>query len=110
MIDLVLPLHFTIPRMTLPMANTPSKQEVISRWSETAPYWEKHRAIIREMFAPVTQALIEDAQITSGSIVLDVANGPGEQALTIAELVGTDGKVAGIDPVPEMVEAARREA
>jgi len=85
-------------------------EEVIKRWSETAPYWEKHRATIREMFAPVTLALIEEAQITRGSAVLDVATGPGEPALAIAELVGSEGKVLGIDAVPEMVEAARREA
>jgi len=85
-------------------------QEAISRWSETAPYWEKHRGVIREMFAPVTQALIEAAQIRRGAAVLDVATGPGEPALTIAEFVGHEGKVLGIDPVPEMVEAARREA
>ncbi len=85
-------------------------QEVIIRWSETAAYWEKHRAIIREMFAPVTQALVEAARIARGNAVLDVATGPGEPALTIAELVGTEGKVMGIDAVAEMVEAARREA
>lgn len=85
-------------------------QEVISRWSETAPYWEKHRAVIREMFAPVTQALIEAAQIRRRNHVLDVATGPGEPALTIAEMLGAEGKVVGIDAVPEMVEAARREA
>src|SRR5580700_1587261 len=85
-------------------------QEVISGWSETAPFWEKHRATIREMFAPVTQVLIEAARIARGSAVLDLATGPGEPALAIAELVGTAGKVLGIDPVPEMVEAARREA
>lgn len=85
-------------------------QEAISRWSETAPYWEKHRAVIREMFAPVTEALIEAAQIRRGSAVLDIATGPGEPALAIAEFVGNEGKVLGIDPVPQMVEAARREA
>ena len=85
-------------------------QEAISRWSETAPYWEKHRAVIREMFAPITQALIEAAHIRRGSAVLDIATGPGEPALAIAEFVGNEGKVLGIDPVPEMVEAARREA
>jgi ubiquinone/menaquinone biosynthesis C-methylase UbiE len=85
-------------------------QEVISGWSETAPFWEKHRATIREMFAPVTQALIEAALIARGSAVIDLATGPGEPALTVAEFVGTAGKVLGIDPVPEMVEAARREA
>jgi len=85
-------------------------QEAINSWSETAPYWEKHRATIREMFAPITQALIDHAGITSGSNVLDVGTGPGEPALAIAELVGSGGKVLGIDPVPEMVAAARREA
>ena len=85
-------------------------KEVISQWSESAPYWEKHREIIREMFAPITQALIADAEITSRRAVLDLATGPGEPALSIAELVGPEGKVVGIDAVPEMVEAARREA
>lgn len=85
-------------------------QEVISRWSETAPYWEKHRAVIREMFAPVTEALIEAAHVTRGSAVLDIATGPGEPALAVAEFVGNEGKVLGIDAVPEMAEAARREA
>lgn len=85
-------------------------REVISQWSESAPYWEKHREIMHEMFAPVTQALIEDAEITGRRAVLDVATGPGEPALTIADLIGPEGKVMGTDAVPEMVEAARREA
>jgi SAM-dependent methyltransferase len=90
-------------------------QEVINAWRSSAPYWEKHREIIRQMFAPVTRALvedahIEDAQIGKGHSVLDVATGPGEPALSIAALVGPEGRVLGIDPVPEMVEAARRAA
>jgi ubiquinone/menaquinone biosynthesis C-methylase UbiE len=98
--------------MEVPDQLTPMKQdkEVISQWSESAPYWEKHREIIREMFAPVTQALLEDAEIATGQLVLDVATGPGEPALSIADLVGPEGKVFGVDAVPEMVEAARREA
>jgi ubiquinone/menaquinone biosynthesis C-methylase UbiE len=99
-------------KMGTPEQKTPMEKdkEVISQWSESAPYWEKHREIIREMFAPITQALIEDAEITTGRVVLDVATGPGEPALSIAGLVGSEGKVFGIDAVPEMVEAARREA
>jgi ubiquinone/menaquinone biosynthesis C-methylase UbiE len=84
-------------------------KEVIGQWSESAPYWEKHREIIREMFEPVTQALIEDAEINECRSVLDVATGPGEPALTIAGLIGPEGKVVGTDAVPAMVEAARRE-
>src|SRR5580693_3201734 len=85
-------------------------QEVINAWRSSAPYWEKHREIIRQMFAPVTQALIDDARIATGDAVLDVATGPGEPALTIAALVGPAGKVYGVDPVREMVEAGRRAA
>jgi ubiquinone/menaquinone biosynthesis C-methylase UbiE len=85
-------------------------QDVINRWSDAAPFWEKHREIIRQMFAPVTAALSQDGLIACGCTVLDIATGPGEPALTIASSVGLTGRVFGIDPVPEMVEAARREA
>jgi ubiquinone/menaquinone biosynthesis C-methylase UbiE len=86
------------------------EQEVINRWTGSAPYWEKHREIIRQMFAPVTETLVDDAQIGTGHVVLDIAVGPGEPALSLAALVGPSGKVFGIDPIPEMVAAARRAA
>lgn len=86
------------------------KQEIIGRWSESAPYWEKYRPVITGMFAPVAQALMEDARIGNGNAVLDLATGPGEPALTIAETVGPEGMVVGTDVAPEMVEAAQREA
>jgi SAM-dependent methyltransferase len=60
------------------------------------------------MFAPITQALIEDAKIVRGNRVLDVGTGPGEPALTVANLVGPEGKVSGVDPSADMVAAARR--
>ncbi len=85
-------------------------QQAIDGWIGVAPFWEKHREIIRQMFAPVTQALIEDGLIGSGHAVLDIATGPGEPALSVAGVVGPEGKVFGIDPVPEMVAAARRAA
>jgi SAM-dependent methyltransferase len=62
------------------------------------------------MFAPVAQALVVDAQIASRQKVLDVATGPGEPALTLAEIVGPEGKVFGIDPIPDMIAGARRAA
>ena len=85
-------------------------QAVIDRWSGAAPSWEKHRETLRQMFAPVTQALIEDARIAAGHTVLDVATGPGEPALGIAPVIGTEGRIVGIDPIPGMVAAARRAA
>jgi ubiquinone/menaquinone biosynthesis C-methylase UbiE len=85
-------------------------EEVIKRWQGSAPFWDKHRNIIRGMFAPVTRALIEDAEIGSQDSVLDVATGPGEPALSIAALAGPNGKVFGVDAIQGMVAAARGEA
>jgi SAM-dependent methyltransferase len=62
------------------------------------------------MFAPVSEALIEDAEIAPGNSVLDVATGPGEPALRIAKLVGSSGEVVGIDSVAGMIDASRRTA
>lgn len=83
-------------------------QELVNRWSGAAPFWEKHREMIRQMFAPVTQALIQDGAIGRGHAVLDIATGPGEPALDVAAFVGPEGRVVGIDLIPEMVAAARR--
>jgi ubiquinone/menaquinone biosynthesis C-methylase UbiE len=85
-------------------------QDVINRWTGSAPYWEKNREMIGRMFAPITQALVEDAEIGGGHVVLDVATGPGEPALSLAAVVGPEGKIFGIDPIPEMVAGARRAA
>src|ERR1700733_2095402 len=85
-------------------------EEVIKRWRVSAPFWEKHRDIIRGMFAPITQALIEDAEIGTQDCVLDVATGPGEPALSVAAVVGPEGKVVGGDPIHGMIAAARTEA
>src|SRR5437870_3535494 len=82
----------------------------VGNWSESAPYWEKNRDIIRRMFAPITEALIKDAHISPGDSVLDIGTGPGEPALTVARFLGPNGKACGVDPTPEMIAAAQREA
>lgn len=84
--------------------------DVLREWRESAAYWEKHSGIIRTMFAPVTEALIEEAGIVEGQTVLDVAGGPGEPSLTIAERVGPTGAVTHTDAVAEMVATAENEA
>jgi len=85
-------------------------EEIIKRWRTSAPFWEKHRNIILGMFAPITQALIEDAGIGPKDSVLDVATGPGEPALSVAAAVGPNGKVVGVDAIHGMIAAARTEA
>jgi SAM-dependent methyltransferase len=84
--------------------------DTLREWRESAGYWERHSQTIRTMFAPVTRALIEEAGIIEGDKVLDVAGGPGEPSLTIAEVVGPIGLVTCTDAVAEMVAAAQSEA
>ena len=84
--------------------------DTLREWRESAEYWERHAQTIRTMFAPVTRALIEEAGIIEGDKVLDVAGGPGEPSLTIAEVVGPIGSVTCTDAVAEMVTAAQGEA
>src|SRR3989440_2369603 len=83
------------------------QSDVLREWRESARYWQRHAVTIRRMFAPVTDALVQDAGIVQGHSVLDVAGGPGEPSLTIAETVGPTGSVMCTDAVAEMVEAAR---
>jgi ubiquinone/menaquinone biosynthesis C-methylase UbiE len=92
------------------LAGMEADNEIISRWSGSAPFWDKHREMIRHMFGPVTSGLVAEARIGVGQSVLDIATGPGEPALSIVPLVGPLGRVCGIDPIPDMIAGARREA
>ncbi len=53
---------------------------------------------------------MELAGIAPGERILDVGCGPGRLAIMAATLAGPAGEVCGIDPAPEMVELARRNA
>jgi SAM-dependent methyltransferase len=82
----------------------------VRAWSESAPYWERHAEVIRAMFEPLSDALIEAAALEPGKSALDVGAGTGEPALRIAEICGPSTRVACTDVVAEMVAAAKREA
>lgn len=76
--------------------------DTLHEWRESAKYWNKHSSTIHSMFGPLTRALIEDAGIKTGHLVLDVAGGAGEPSLTIAGVVGPTGSVMCTDAVEEM--------
>jgi demethylmenaquinone methyltransferase/2-methoxy-6-polyprenyl-1,4-benzoquinol methylase/phosphoethanolamine N-methyltransferase len=54
--------------------------------------------------------IVELAGITSAERVLDVGCGPGRLAIVAGAVAGPSGETCGIDPAPEMVELARRNA
>jgi ubiquinone/menaquinone biosynthesis C-methylase UbiE len=79
-------------------------------WQNSAQYWDKYRALITEMYTPVTSGLVEETQIGIGKKVLDIGGGSGEPSLTISKIVGPAGLVTYTDPVAGMLESAQGEA
>jgi len=90
--------------------NPEEQNKVLQAWQTSAPYWDKYRALITQMFAPITTGLIEEAQIGVGHNVLDIGGGSGEPSLTISGIVGPTGSVMYTDPAAGMVESAQAEA
>jgi len=91
------------------MSNT-NTNDALREWHNNATHWVNHAETIRLMFAPVTQALITEADIRPGQSVIDVAAGAGEPALTIAQHVGASGSVMCTDAITEMLAASERKA
>src|SRR5204862_5334151 len=90
---------------------TPEEQnKALDGWQTSARHWDKHRALIAQMFAPLTSGLVEEARIGMGQKVLDIGGGSGEPSLTISCIVGPTGSVMYTDPVSGMGEAAQAEA
>src|SRR5438093_5545259 len=90
---------------------TPEEQKkALDAWETSARHWDKHRALLAQMFAPLTSGLVEEARIGMGEKVLDIGGGSGEPSLTISSIVGPTGSVMYTDPVAGMVETAQTEA
>ncbi len=96
------------------MNNTPPPQDIIDRehntWRNVSGGWRKNDARLRESADPVTQRMLDGANISAGHHVLDIASGTGEPAIPAAHRVGETGHVIGIDLVDEMLAIARDKA
>jgi SAM-dependent methyltransferase len=62
------------------------------------------------VLAPYTHQLLIEAGLTAGMHVLDVGSGSGDVSFLAAELVGSSGRVLGVDRSPAAVERARARA
>lgn len=86
---------------------TPFKVAMRAQWNTAAPGWHAHTASIREWLSVPTDAMCRMAGVTTGSRVLDVAAGAGEQTLCVARLVGSRGHVLATDLSPAILALAR---
>ncbi|WP_028748736.1 class I SAM-dependent methyltransferase [Rhizobium mesoamericanum] len=75
------------------------------RFQSTAAYYTRYRVPYPdELIARVAAR----AGLTTGERVLDLGCGPGQLGIALARLAGAD--VTGLDPEPEMLDAARADA
>jgi SAM-dependent methyltransferase len=80
------------------------------QWDSAAAGWNAQQAVIHAWLRESTEAMCRMAGVTAGSRVLDVAAGAGEQTLTLAQQVGSQGAVLATDLSPAIVALARDNA
>ena len=68
------------------------------------------QSFVPALFAQWGPVVTAAAGIRPGQRVLDVACGTGALTLAVAERVGPEGRVVGLDRNPEMLEVARRKS
>ena len=93
-------------RMIDVMTTSTGSSEAFQIPLEAAEYYEA--AFVPAFFAQWAPVLCDDAGVSPGQTVLDVACGTGIVARTAAELVVPDGKVTGVDLNDAMLTVARR--
>jgi SAM-dependent methyltransferase len=83
------------------------KAQQRERWSNAAQGWRRRWQTLEKAAQPLSDRMMELAQVAPGQRVLDVATGIGEPAMTAARRVGPTGSVTAIDQAPQMLAVAR---
>ena len=79
-------------------------------WTSAAAAWCKHDERLSTGFVPVSERMLDLAEVQLRWDVLDLACGTGESALAAAKRVGPSGDVEGGDLVGEMIAFAEAKA
>jgi ubiquinone/menaquinone biosynthesis C-methylase UbiE len=86
------------------------KDTTKQQWQAAAEAWHRSGPILSAWLGPATKIMLDMAGVASGSRVLDVAAGAGEQTLVTANRVGTSGYVLATDISANILEFAAAEA
>jgi SAM-dependent methyltransferase len=77
-------------------------------WEQAAAGWISERERMRRRMTPVTEWLVDHLELRPGLTVLELAAGPGDVGIRVAESLAGDGRVIVSDRAAAMVEAAGR--
>jgi len=85
-------------------------KQLEARWATSTDAWSEQAERIATMTRDATSALLDALGASDSERILDIACGPGDPILSIAEEVGGDGFAVGLDASEGMVRAlqARR--
>jgi len=86
------------------------RREIYEIAEAIAPGWERWRARIEDVTAPVREWMINELAPRPGDTVLELAAGAGDTGYEAAVIAGERGRLISTDFSPAMVEAARRRA
>ena len=79
----------------------------IEFWNgETGQNWVSHDALMEAMLQPLGEAVMDSLSPKSGEHVLDIGCGCGHTSLSLADRVGAEGSVTGIDISAPMLAVA----
>ncbi|HEU4464448.1 MAG TPA: methyltransferase domain-containing protein [Gemmatimonadota bacterium] len=81
-------------------------EELREHWSEAADRWRRNGAVVRELTAPVSRALIDRADPLAGERWLDVASGVGDPGALLRESLDPEGMVVLSDVEHKMAATA----
>lgn len=86
------------------------KDTTRQQWQAAADAWHRWGPTLAQWLGPATDLMLNMAAVGSGSRVLDVAAGAGEQTLVAARRVGPSGYVLATDISANILELAARDA
>ncbi|MDP6873951.1 MAG: class I SAM-dependent methyltransferase [Alphaproteobacteria bacterium] len=86
------------------------QQETRDNWVLRSTAWNEQADHLARLARGLNEPLIAAAGVAPGHQVLDLASGVGEPAVSMAALVGPDGRVTATDLVPEMLAGTERRA
>jgi cyclopropane fatty-acyl-phospholipid synthase-like methyltransferase len=86
------------------------KETTRQQWQNAAAAWHRWTPTLQAWLGPVTEAMLDLANLEPGDRVLDLAAGAGEPSLSAAQRVGPSGHVIATDISSNILEFAEHTA
>jgi SAM-dependent methyltransferase len=86
------------------------KETTRQQWQNAAAAWHRWTPTLQAWLGPVTEAMLDMADLQPGDKVLDLAAGAGEPSLSAAQRVGPSGHVLATDISSNILEFAAQTA